>query len=399
MLLTLLLATPVLGADKPASGLAPLVRVLAESDDIELQLDILRGMNDALRGRRQVKAPDGWPAVQRKLLASTNAEVRQKTLTLAVLFGDLEALTPLRKTAADTTADAEARRTALQTLIEVRAPDLVPLLHEQVKDAKLRGVALRGLAGYNDAKTPEVILGQYASFSDADKVDAVTTLAARPEYALALLNAVEKGTVPRRDLSAFTARQLLNFKDKKLTEKLAAVWGTIRPPDKDKAALLAKYKALVPPDALAKADRSLGRTLFVKTCSACHTLFNEGGKIGPDLTGSQRSNPEYLLTKLLDPNAIVAKDFQVSLIETNNGRLIAGIVTKENDKTLSVQTPTELLTLPKGDVADRKLTGQSLMPERLLEPLSDKELRDLMAYLAGSGQVPLPAGKVDTPGK
>jgi putative heme-binding domain-containing protein len=389
-LLVVLLLAPARAAAE--SGLVPLVRVLAETNDAEVQLDILRGMSDALRGRRSVKTPEGWAAVQRKLLASTNAEIRQKTLALAVLFGDLEALTPLRKTAADTKADAEARQTALQSLIEVRAPDLVPLLHELVKDVKVRGPALRGLAGYDDARTPVVILGQYAAFSDADKADAVNTLAARPAYALALLDAVEKGTVPRRDVPAYTARQMLNLKDKKLTERLTAVWGTIRATDKNKAALLAKYKAIVPPDALAKADRSHGRALFVKTCATCHMLFNEGGKIGPDLTGSQRSNPEYLLTKLLDPNAVVAKDFQVSLVETVNGRFITGIITKENDKTLSVQTPTELLTLPKADVAERKLTGQSLMPERQLEPLSDAEVRDLIAYLAGSGQVALPAG-------
>src|ERR1700689_2190191 len=98
LLVGLVPATPTLvHADKPASSLAPLVRVLADSDDTELQLDVLRGMTEALRGRRQVKPPDGWAAVQRKLLAAANAEVRQKTLTLAVVFGDLEALKPLRK--------------------------------------------------------------------------------------------------------------------------------------------------------------------------------------------------------------------------------------------------------------------------------------------------------------
>ena len=99
---------------------------------------------------------------------------------------------------------------------------------------------------------------------------------------------MEKGRLPRRDLSAFTVRQLLAFNDKKLTDRLTKVWGSIRPPSAEKATLLVKYKAIVPPDALKKADRKHGRLLFFAHLHNCHTLFNEGGKIGPDLTGSQR---------------------------------------------------------------------------------------------------------------
>ena len=381
----------------PTDGFTPLMRLLVSADDAELQRDILRGMHEALRGRRQVKMPIGWSAVSKKLAASPNAEVRQKSLLLSVLFGDREALASLHKTAADAKAPDDDRRSALQTLVEVRAPDLLPLLRELLADRAMRGPALRGLAAFNDAATPEAILRHYASFSDADKADAVQTLASRREYAMALLGAVERGQVPRRNLSAFTARQLLGFKDKRIADKINAVWGTIRSPSQDKTALLARYKALVPPGALEKADRSKGRAVFARTCAACHTLFNEGGKIGPDLTGSQRSNPEYLLTKMLDPSAVVAKDYQVTILTTVNGRVITGIVGKEDGKTVSIQTQNELITLPKGDIEDRQKTTQSIMPEGQLTPLSEAEVRDLIAYLAGPGQVPLPKPSARSP--
>jgi putative heme-binding domain-containing protein len=322
-------------------------------------------------------------------------EVRQKTLMLSVIFGDQEALTRLRSTAADSNAAEAERRLAVQTLVEVRAPGLVPLLHQLVVDAKVRGLALRGLAGFNDPATPDVILKLYASFSEADKSDAVTTLASRPEFAMVLLEAIEKGRVPPRDLSAFTARQIMGFKNKALTDKLNQVWGSIRPTAGDKTELLRKYKAMVPPDALAKADRSQGRLLFNKTCAQCHVLFGEGGKIGPDLTGSQRANPEYLLTKLLDPSAVVNKDYQVSVIVTTGGRVLTGIVTKEDDKTVTVQTQNELLKLAKSEIDERKKTGQSMMPEGQLAMLSEQEVRELIAYVAGAEQVPLPAPKKD----
>jgi putative heme-binding domain-containing protein len=385
---------PISAADPPTAAsraLALLVHILAESDDAAVQLDVLRGMHEALQGRRSAAAPEGWSLVYRKLADSKDAEIREKALQLSVIFGDPQALAVLRQTADDPRADATARRNALQSLIEKQPPDLLPLLRKLVGDRAVCGLALRGLASYSDPLIPQLILEQYATFSDADKADAIATLASRPAYALALLDAMEKERVPRRDLSAFTARQLIAFGDKKLTERLTKVWGSIRPPSAEKATLLPKYKAMVPANALKNADRKHGRLLFSRTCASCHTLFGEGGKIGPDLTGSQRANPEYLLTKLLDPSAVVARDYQMTVFTLTNGRVLSGLVKEENDKTLSLQTQNEVVKLDKSDIEDRQHSTQSMMPDGLLAPLSPAEVRDLIAYVSGDGQVPLPA--------
>jgi putative membrane-bound dehydrogenase-like protein len=373
-----------------ASPLVSLVLVLDDGKDTVVHLDVLHGMHEALQGQRNATAPEGWSNVYRELSGSTNAEVREKVLQLSVLFGDPQALAVLHQRAADPKADAEARQSALQTLIEKRPPDLVPLLQKLIGDRGLRGLALRGLASYSDPETPALILEHYSSFTDAEKTDAVATLASRPKYALTLLDAMEKGRVPRRDLSAFTVRQLLAFKDKNLSERLTKVWGSIRPPSQEKAAQLAKYKAMTPADALKKADRNHGRLLFSRTCANCHTLFGEGGKIGPDLTGSQRTNPEYLLTKLLDPSAVVARDYQMTVIITKSGRTLSGLIKEESEKTLALQTQNEVVRVEKTDIEERNRSSQSMMPDGLLAMLSPAEVRNLIAYLSGPGQVPLP---------
>ena len=108
---------------------------------------------------------------------------------------------------------------------------------------------------------------------------------------------------------------------------------------------------MVPPDALKKADRKHGRSLFAKTCPSCHTLFNDGGKIGSDLTGSH-CQPQYLLMKLLDPIAVVAKDYQMTVITTKAGRTISGLVKEETDKTITMQTQNEVVRLPKSDIEE-----------------------------------------------
>jgi putative membrane-bound dehydrogenase-like protein len=365
----------------------PINRNLAASG-AEIERDILRGMYEALQGRPGLSAPKDWMELRKDLEKSKLSEVREKARLLSVLFGDKEAIAALRTTAGDAKADEAARRTALQTLVEAKAADL-SLLRDLIGDKALRGPALRALAGFNDPAIPALVLKHYSEFGDAEKADAVSTLASRPAYALALLDAMEQGKVQRRDLSAFAARQLLALNDKALTEKLTKVWGSVRKPQ-DKSAQMNRYLSVVPPDALKKADRAHGRQVFAKTCATCHTLFGEGAKIGPDLTGSQRVNPEYVLSKVLDPSAVVAQDYQVTAVTTKGGRTLTGLVKEEDDKTLVLQTQNEQIRVAKADIDERKKSPVSMMPEGLLMPLSDVELRDLMAYLTGAEQVPLP---------
>jgi putative heme-binding domain-containing protein len=355
-----------------------------------VQRDILEGMIEALQGRRHVREPEGWSAVHRKLRASPDAGVRDRAMRLSVLFGDPQALAELRAVVADPRAPEGARRSALEALVGRRPDDLLPLLRDLVADRVLRGPALRGLAAYADPGTPALILRHYPTFSEAERADAVATLASRPEYARALLDALEKGTVPRRDVSAFHARQVVALGDRRLTERLGKVWGTLRPPARDKAAALARYKDLVSPDKLEKADRGHGRLVFSRTCATCHALFGEGARIGPDLTGSQRANPEYVLGKLLDPNAVVARDYQMTVVTTTSGRTLNGLVKEEDERTLTLQTPNEVVRLSKAEVEERQQSSASLMPEGQLATLNDTEVRDLIAYLAGPTQVPLP---------
>ena len=380
----------IFAASVHADSLKPLVHVLLATDDASVQRDVLAGMIEALQGRR-LTAPENWPQVKGKLARSASAEVREKALLLSVMFGDLDATASLRKLAVDPKVEEASRHTALQTLLEAKAADLPPLLRGLTADRAMRGQALRAMASFNDPETPAFILKRYRDFTDAEKADAVATLASRPEYALALLDAMERGEVPTRDLSAFTARQLLGLNDKTLSDKLTKVWGSIRPPAGDKTKLLAHYLQLTPPDALKKADRSQGRGIFARTCAKCHILFDDGGKIGPDLTGSQRANPEYVLTKVLDPNAVVAKDYQMILFALTDGRSVNGVVKQENDKVVTVQTQNDLLRLNKSDIESRKQSNQSMMPEGQLAMLSEAEIRDLIAYVAGPDQAPLPA--------
>ncbi len=352
--------------------------------------DVLQGMLAGLAGQRQTAEPKCWQECYALLAKSDSPQVRERAAKLAVQFGDARAIEALRKVLANSSAEIGKRESALQALMMIRKPDLVPLLQDLLLDKPMRAAALRSLAAFNEPDTPQWILKHYAQFNGAEKADAVQTLASRAAWAVKLLDAIEKKQLPRSDVSVFVARQIQGLKDKQVQEKLANVWGKIQPASKEKAEQIARWKKKLTPEHLKSADLSRGRFVYAKNCAACHRLYDDGGDIGPALTGSQRANLDYILENVLDPSAVVAREYQMVKIDTQSGRTINGIIKQETDKALTIQTPNELIVLPKDEIENRTQSQLSMMPEGLFDKLTAEEIRDLVAYLASKNQAPLP---------
>ena len=387
------LSCSITAADESAkeSRLDGLVKLLGEVDDASFQRDVLQGIHKALNGRRSVKAPAGWSKVAAKLLKSKDETVRNRALQLGVIFGDPHSLNTLRQRAANTRLPAAERASALQPLVQKQDARTLPLLQKLLDERAMRGTAIRALASFADKTTPNRLLSLYPKLTTAQKRDAVLTLASRPDYAQALLAAVDKKQIATRDVSAFVIRQLSSFGAKKLNARIEKVWGSVRPTSKQRAARMAALKKRLTASVLKKADRSHGRLLFKKTCASCHKLFDDGKAVGPELTGSQRTNVDYLLENILDPNAVIGRDYRMTKLVTNRGRIITGIIKEETTKTLSLQTANQVVLLDKSDIAIRQRSKVSLMPEGQLDKLKFRDIRDLFGYLMGSTQPRLPA--------
>jgi len=241
--------------------------------------------------------PKGWEAIETKLGASLNPEVRALAQSLSLTFGSQNALTALRKTLMDSSAEISTRRGALDSLLDVKDAGLAPLLQRLVTNAGLRGSALRGLATYDDAQTPAAILAVYGTLNTAEKRDALNTLASRASFAKPLLASVGQGTVPAKDLTADLVRLLRNFKNPEIEQAIQKVWGVARDLTADKQKEIEKYKRIYRAGGSQPGDALRGRAVFARTCQQCHTLFDTGGKVGPDLTGSNRGDLDYILQK------------------------------------------------------------------------------------------------------
>jgi putative heme-binding domain-containing protein len=186
---------------------------------------------------------------------------------------------------------------------------------------------------------------------------------------------------------AFHVRQLLQFKNEELAARIRDVWGEIRESSTDRQQQIAELKKLLATDSQMASDPGRGRRLFDTTCASCHVLFGEGGKVGPDITGSNRADLDYILENVVDPSAVLGKDYRMSVIVTVDGRVVSGIVQQETDSALTVRTINDTVIVPKDDIEEINVSDLSLMPEKLLEPFNEQQIRDLVAYLASPTQV------------
>lgn len=371
------------------TNLDPLAETLATAGEAA-QHDLLRGVRDGLLGQKEMPMPEAWPNAYRRLMANPNPEVRELAGIVALTFGDRQAMTDLRRAMLDTTLPVEQRRNALQALVGKGLVDLAPTLHELLGDTALCAAAIRGLAVIPNERTPQQILTRYAQLSVEEKQEAIATLSSRKSYATALLDAIEKENVPRSDISAYAARQLNAIGDRALTERLRKVWGEVRDTLPQKREQLDRYKRQLSDASLKNADLENGRAVYAKTCQQCHIMFGEGSRIGPDLTGSNRANLDYILSNIIDPSAEIGRDYRMSVVSTKDGRILTGMIVESTPARLTIQAATERIVLPRDDVDDIQESQASMMPEGQLEQLTRDQIRDLIAYLASPKQVSLP---------
>ncbi len=372
------------------SRLDLLVSTLGKISAPVAQASILKGMRDSLQGQRGIAEPKGWTEVYAKLKDSPDANVREHAQALAVIFGGSGALDEMRKKLADANAPLDARKQALDALVAQRdAASLDALLALVAQPGPLREPALRGLTGYDDPRVAQAAADAFSKLDTAEKRAAMQAMLARPNGAKVFTSAIESGKIPKAELTAPVARQIQGLKDATLDAWLAKNFGAVNAPNEDKQKLIAKYREFVTTDLVLRADAQHGRALFAQTCAACHTLFGTGGKIGPELPGSFE-DLEYLLLNILDPNAIIGKDYQQTFVKTNDGQIVAGIIAEDTERAISLKTlGGGVVTVQRADVASTEISPLSMMPEGLLTPFAEQDVRDLFLYLRQKQQVPM----------
>ncbi|MEQ1748550.1 MAG: PVC-type heme-binding CxxCH protein, partial [Prosthecobacter sp.] len=378
------------------AGRKGLLALAANTKDATQRDALLATVLQAGLAGNKISKPDEWEKLRMSLLVDDEGEKHPESgetprlraiNELDGLMGNPEALNSLR--GALLFDKAVARGNALKVLLQVQDRGTARILQQFLSwdlttDAKRE--AIQALGVLQDSQTPDVLMQHFAKFNNEERFDAINTLASTKEGAKALLKAVEAKTVPRTALSPFLVRQLRAFDDAEIAALIKSAWGDVNAPKADMAERVKKYRDLLTPAALAEGDAAKGKMMFMATCGACHKLFGEGQSVGPDITGSNRADLNYLLENVLDPNAVIGKDYQLNVFSMKDGRVMSGVIKAESVAAVKIAMMGGVeFTLPQADIAKREVSKLSTMPEGLFDALPPEMVVDLVKYLQSGG--------------
>ncbi|WP_232834972.1 DUF7133 domain-containing protein [Pleomorphovibrio marinus] len=250
--------------------------------------------------------------------------------------------------------------------------------------AALQRTAIHSLTYYADKEIGEAIADAYPQLrADSYIREAMITLfTTRKDWAYAFFEALEdKRTIHKEDVPLHLALKFTHLDDPVIHEKVTKNWPEFVPLGQaEKNRRIKAYKNIMAGE---KGDAILGKSIYRQNCAACHVLHGEGGDIGPELTGYDRGDLDYLLLHTVNPSADIREGYETQVVKMKSGSVFSGKVVDERGDLLTLAPPhggkSFQLSLIK--VKDRALEKRSTMPERLLEGLSDQELLALFTYL------------------
>jgi putative heme-binding domain-containing protein len=374
--------------ERHPEGMERLVAAIADTRDENVQQNLLAGIADGLSGWRRAPKPAGWDALAKRL-SQGDATRASVVRDLSAVFGDGRAIDEIRRLVLDDKADAGLRLSALETLVRQGGDSVRGICLGLLGDRRFNMLAAEGLSRSDDAEVAQSLVAAYGRFTSPARPKLIGILASRRTFATSLLDAVADGKIPRDAITAYDLRQIRSLGDPALDARIERDWGGVAEATADKRRRIDSLKESLGPAVLAAADASHGRRLFETSCGRCHKLFGAGESIGPDLTGGNRTNIDYLLENIVDPSGVVNRDYRMSIVALSDGRVLNGLVTARDDRTLTLVTPTDRHVIPAEDIDEVTVTQQSPMPEGMLDQLSADAIRDLIGYLMQPAQVPL----------
>jgi putative membrane-bound dehydrogenase-like protein len=242
--------------------------------------------------------------------------------------------------------------------------------------------AVSSLTRLNDVRGAVLLTEKkaWSSYTPLIKAAVIGSLVSKPAFTSELFAAIEKGTITGPEISSADRVRLMKSKDSLASERAKMLFKELE--GGDRMNVYQDYRKTLDPNA----DPVMGKAVFRKSCSACHTYLGEGGKVGPDLTGVKSQPAEALLLHILVPNYEVLPAYQSVLITTNDGRSFSGKLLSETENSLTIRTAfgTDESILRR-NIASLTNSGLSLMPDGLEQSMSKEDMARLIAFLkAGS---------------
>ena len=375
--------TRALASDGSLADFEMCARLLAAAPGEAQVEQIVAGLDHGLEGGRLANVPAALDGQVARLwdAGGTRSVV---LIRLAARIGSRPAFEAVVRLARDSRAPDDDRIAMIELIGQLARAEDLPVLLDLLAHPGSRGTQLAVLAAlgrYQEATIAASLLAAYRSGEPAVRQRILALLCSRPPWARELVAAVARGAVSAKEISPAHAQQIAQLSDPALLGRLEAVWGRVpRTGSPEKMRRIAEVRGLLPEGDKGNAAR--GKPIFKEHCAVCHKLFDEGETIGPDLTGAERGNLDFLLTSLIDPSALVRKEYQSQTVALRDGRVLTGLIVDENDRLITlVDSNRQKTVIAREAVEAVKSSDVSLMPEGQLDTLTEPQIRDLFRYL------------------
>lgn len=300
-----------------------------------------------------------------------------------------ELIRSLQRQLKDESLDDSVRTSSAHQLVAMQIGDVnvVSDLLDAVTPQTSPAVAIGIVDALRDCRSDELgdALIQKAAASTPKLREAmVRVLLSRPATTTELITAVDAGRLRMSDLALDQRQALQNHPNESIrvaAKRLMSAAGGI--PTADRAALLTQWM----PVAKQKGDVIAGAAVFKTACANCHRYGNDGGNIGPNLTGMAVHPKEELLVHILDPNQSVEGNFRTFTVLTIDGQIITGMLAGESKTSIEIiDVQGKRQTILREDIEDLNASGRSLMPEGFENQINQNAMADLLEFLTNRGK-------------
>jgi len=368
-----------LAAENTDAGFAACARLLELAPgDGDLDL-VVTGMVEACSGRRIESVPTPLQAALDNLLERKPSDA--KIIQLAVRVGGSAA--PAVRVIEDASRPVAERADIIQALGETHTRAAVESLLRLIGRAEVEPIqtaALAALAYFDESRIATDVRTSYTALHPGAKQRAIDLLCGRPAWAMTLLAAIDEKELDPHDVTLDQVRQLLEHDDQRLRTLVTRTWGQIQQatPLQQQGRISAVSQLI----SRGKGDPTLGLQIYEKNCASCHKLHGKGIAIGPDLTGAERKDRLKLIRNIVDPSSEIRPQFISHVALTSDGRVITGLLAESDAESVTLlDAKNQRTVLSRSDLEELRESTASLMPEKLLDQLTDQQIRDLLAYV------------------
>ncbi|MFH1300002.1 MAG: PVC-type heme-binding CxxCH protein, partial [Planctomycetota bacterium] len=331
---------------------------------------LMSGFETAMKGRSQASFP--------KALITAMSKHGGQSMSLGIRQGDKAAIDKALKIVDDSKADNQKRLDLIQIFGEVKVPQSVPLLLNIIKnssDLQMQIASISALQQYPDETIGKVVTAQYPDMSDDLRSAAQTLVSIRKPWALAFLTAIDAGKINKDTVPIETARKMTVYSDAGISGLISKHFGSISGATTEEMQKQIAAQTQILQTGKEDPDRYAGEKLFQKNCGKCHKLFGEGGAIGPDLTAFKRDDVGRMLVNIVNPSAEIREGFETFLVVTEDGRTVNGFLADQDNNVIVMRSADgQSITIERDNIDEMLPQKKSLMPEGLLDKLSEKEV-------------------------